>query len=233
MLHWTITIPFLVCFATALVMVVVYNPAPYRPFRALFSWVHRSSGIALMVLPMLAVLKGRRELRIHGHNIKEAWMWGCDDFKWLALMPLAVLSGKIKLPEQGKFNAAEKLNFMVLMATYPLYIATGLLIWFKTYGLLAWVLHFLMALISTPLILGHMYMAMIDRGGRPGLQGMISGFVGREWAKHHYRRWYREHYEHEEEPAPEEKEQEAFLASASASGSESQTGGPGEWRRAS
>jgi formate dehydrogenase subunit gamma len=173
-----------------------------------------------MVLPILAMWNGRRELGVHWDNIKQAWLWGRDDFKWMALMPLAVLSSKIKLPEQGKFNAAEKVNFMVLMATYPLYILTGLLIWFKTYGLLAWALHFLMALIATPLIFGHMYMAMIDRGGRPGLQGMLSGFVGREWAKHHYPLWYRKHFEPEEEPAPEEQDQEACLAAACEPGRE-------------
>lgn len=218
-MHWAITIPFLICFATALVMVVVYNPAPYRPFRSVFSWAHRCSGISLAVLPILAVLRGRRELRIHWENIKEAWTWGRDDFKWMVLMPLAVLSSKIKLPEQGKFNAAEKVNFMVLMATYPLYITTGLLIWLKAFGVAAWLLHFLMAVLATPLIFGHMYMAMIDRGGRPGLPGMITGFVPREWAKHHYPRWYREHYEPQAEPAPEEEDrEEACLVPASVSG---------------
>ena len=198
MLHWAITIPFLVCYATALILVTVYNPAPHRPLRALFSWLHRASGIALAVLPALAAIENRREFRIHCYNIKEAWVWGRDDFKWLFLMPLAALSSRFKLPEQGKFNAAEKLNFMVLMGTYPLYIATGLLIWMKTFTLAAWALHLLMAAIATPLILGHMYMAMIDRGGRPGLQGMISGYVEREWARHHYPRWFREFHEPEE-----------------------------------
>jgi cytochrome b subunit of formate dehydrogenase len=28
---------------------------------------------------------------------------------------------------------------------------------------------------------------------------MITGFVDRQWAKHHYRRWYREHHEATEE----------------------------------
>jgi hypothetical protein len=42
---------------------------------------------------------------------------------------------------------------------------------------------------------GHIFMATLNPGTRVGLQGMISGFVDRQWAKHHYRRWYREHYE--------------------------------------
>ena len=36
LLHWAIAVPFLVCFATALILVVFYNPEPQRPYRALF-----------------------------------------------------------------------------------------------------------------------------------------------------------------------------------------------------
>ena len=38
-------------------------------------------------------------------------------------------------------------------------------------------------------------MAVINPATRKGLEGMITGFVDRQWAKHHYRRWYREHHE--------------------------------------
>lgn len=56
-------------------------------------------------------------------------------------------------------------------------------------------------------------MALFNPDSRKGLSGMISGFVDRQWAKRHYRRWYREHHEHEErqadshppaEPAPQD-----------------------------
>jgi len=204
MLHWAIAGPFLVSFATALILVLVYNPDRTRPFRGFFSGLHRASGVALMVLPMLVTLKSRGDARIHLYNIKQAWTWIFDDFKWLALMLLASLSSKIRLPEQGKFNAAEKLNFMVLLATYPLYLVTGFLMWITRVAPLAWLVHFFMALLAAPLILGHMYMALVSRSGRPGLPGMISGFVDRQWAKHHYRRWYREHHEAGEAPPPQE-----------------------------
>ena len=74
--------------------------------------------------------------------------------------------------------------------------------WATHFAILSWLLHALMAMMAVPLILGHLYMALIDPGGRRGLQGMISGFVDRQWAKHHYRRWYREHHEPCEEPPP-------------------------------
>jgi len=193
--HWAIAGPFLVSFASAMILVLVYNPDPSRPYRTIFAGLHRTSGVALIVLPMLATLKCRRDVWIHLYNIKQAWTWVYDDFKWLALMGLAAVDSKIKLPEQGKFNAAEKLNFMVLLTTYPLYVATGLLMWLTHLAILSWIMHFLMAMLAAPLLSGHLFMAMINRASRPGLEGMISGFVDRHWAKHHYRRWYREHHE--------------------------------------
>jgi formate dehydrogenase subunit gamma len=208
LLHWAIAVPFLVCYATALTLVVFYNPDPHRPYRMLFSWTHRASGFCLIVLPLLAVYKSRGDFRVHFYNIKQAWTWVFDDFKWLSLMMAASVSSKIKLPDQGKFNAAEKINFMVLMGTYPLYIATGLFIWLTHAAFVSWLLHSGMALLATPLILGHMYMAIVSGSGRPGLTGMKDGYVDRHWAKHHYAHWYREHFGNEEAAAPEAEDPE-------------------------
>jgi hypothetical protein len=141
---------------------------------------------------MAAVFRNRRDVRIHFYNIKQAWGWTLSDIKWLILMGLSTVFRKIRLPEQGKFNAAEKLNFMIVMGTYPLYIMTGLLMWFTYSAVLAWILHVGMALIATPFLIGHIFMATLNPSTRKGLQGMISGFVDRQWAKHHYGDWYRE-----------------------------------------
>lgn len=202
MMHWAIAVPFLICYGTALILVFVYNPAPDRPLRALFSWAHRISGICFILFPMLAAFHARRDFRIHLYNIKQAWVWSLSDVKWLSLMGLAVINSRMPLPEQGKFNAAEKLNFMMVMTTYPLFILTGLLVWLPGVAFVSWVLHFGMAVIATPLLLGHIFMATLNPSTRVGLQGMISGFVDRQWAKHHYRRWYREHFENESPVIP-------------------------------
>ena len=201
-LHWCIAGPFLISFGTGVLLAIIYNPDPTRPWRGAFASLHRISGVALGIFPMVALLIGRHDVRIHLYNIRQAWIWVYDDFKWLALMGLAAISSRFELPEQGKFNAAEKLNFMVLMSTYPLYVATGLLMWLTHLAVLSWILHCLMAMLATPLILGHLYMALINADTRVGLEGMISGHVDREWAKHHYRRWYRSHHEATDTPLP-------------------------------
>jgi len=197
-LHWAIAIPFKICYLTAVTLVLVYNPYPGRPFRDVFAWIHRLSGICLATLPPLMLFIHRREFGMHLRNVREAWSWRFDDLRWLLLMGPATFSKRVTLPDQGKFNAAEKINFIVVMSTYPLYIATGLGIWFLRPAYLSWMIHFSMATLATPLVLGHVFMATVNPDTRVGLKGMISGWVSREWARHHYRHWYDEHFGHHE-----------------------------------
>jgi formate dehydrogenase subunit gamma len=200
-LHWALAIPFMVSWTTAIVLVTVYNPHPDRPYRLLFSWTHRASGIWLSLLPLWVVVTHRRDFRTYLENVREAWLWTVDDLKWLALMGPSTFSSKIALPHQGKFNAAEKINFMTVTATYPLYIVTGVLIWMPGVALAAWLVHFSMALVATPLVLGHIFMATVNPDTRVGLSGMITGFVSREWAKHHYHHWYMKSFERADDGA--------------------------------
>ncbi len=194
-LHWAIAAPFTICFLTAVILVLVYNPDPQRPYRQLFSWAHRISGCCLAVLPPLVLIRNFKDYRLHWYNIRQGWIWTVQDLKWLCLMLPASINKRLELPEQGKFNAAEKLNFMMVMGTYPLYILSGVLIWLPGAAFAAWVVHVSMAALATPLILGHIFMATVNPSTRVGLPGMISGWVDRQWAKHHYRAWYRENFE--------------------------------------
>lgn len=192
--HWAIAIPFSLCLVTAAVLVLVYNPDPTRSGRLLFSWIHRLSGAALAVLPPLAVFAGRRDIPLFAANVVEAWRWRTDEVRWLFLMGPATFNPRIALPEEGKFNAAEKLNFMMVTVAVPVLLVTGMMIWLPGVSIFAWFTHLGLALVATPLVLGHVFMATINPATRIGLSGMVSGDVDRAWAAHHYRRWYREHF---------------------------------------
>jgi formate dehydrogenase gamma subunit len=193
-MHWAVAVPFMVCYVTAVVLISVYNPNPHRPLRALVSWTHRVSGLCLFVLPVSVMIRHWYDVAIHLRNIQEVWRWTMADLKWLLIMGPAQLSKKIVLPEQGKFNAAEKINFMVLTATVPLYLCTGLMIWSHQFAFPAWIVHFAMATAATPLMFGHVFMATVNPDTRVGLSGMITGFVDRHWASHHYGVWYRANF---------------------------------------
>jgi formate dehydrogenase subunit gamma len=193
-LHWGLAVPFLVCLTTAAVLVALYNFSPGRPHRDLVSDVHKAGGVALIVLPIVALLGRPSELRVHFYNVRQAWGWTLNDMKWLVLLAASAVTPRVRLPEQGKFNAGEKLNFMAVMTSYPLFILTGILIWLPGANLLAWVAHVTFALAVAPLVIGHVYMALINPGTRKGLSGMVDGYVDREWAREHYREWYRESF---------------------------------------
>jgi len=192
LLHWSIAIPFMICWVTALILILVYNPVPTRPLRAVFAVTHRISGLCLVILPLLSLYLKRQDFKIHLHNIKHAWRWSLEDLKWLLLMGLAAINKKIVLPEQGKFNAAEKVNFMLVMLGWAVFTVTGIMMFIQEMPWFPWLVHAFAAFLVTPAMLGHIYMATINPETRTGISGMISGYVERHWAKHHYARWYRE-----------------------------------------
>lgn len=196
-MHWAIAVPFMFAWTSAAILMFVYSWDPSRPYRDVFGIAHRSAGVALITLPLLALLRHYYDIAVHLKNTREAWAWRLDDVKWLMLMMPATIFKGITLPHQGKFNAAEKINFMVLTATLPLYMLTGILIWTHQYAFAAWVVHLGMAGLATPLMFGHIFMAVVNPDTRVGLSGMINGFVDRHWASHHYTRWYHENFAHQ------------------------------------
>lgn len=194
-LHWALAAPFVLLYLTAIGLAVFYGEPSPRVFRGAFALAHRAIGLALIVLPPLALLAGGKDWRAHLENMGEGWRWNRDDIRWLLLFPRNAVDPRVVLPEQGKFNAAEKLNFMMVSVTYPLYIVTGLLVWLPGVAFFPYLAHLCMAIVGSPLVLGHIFMAAINPETRVGLSGMFTGWVDREWAKHHYRRWYRARFE--------------------------------------
>jgi formate dehydrogenase subunit gamma len=195
LMHWALALPFILLYISAFLLLATGSEPRPRPFHQVFGWIHRTSGVCMIAFPPLAFLFGIRQWKSHLENMREGWGWRLDDIRWLLRTPKAVFRRNVELPEQGKFNAAEKLNFMMVTATYPLYIATGIWLWMPGIPIFAWMAHYVMAMVGLPLVLGHIFMATVNPSTRIGITGMINGWVDREWAKHHYRRWYRARFE--------------------------------------
>ncbi len=199
-LHWSIALPFLTCFVTGMVVKFFYNLHSDGISRDVLTFVHKVAGGCLTVFPTLAILRNWRDYKVHIENVKVGFSWTIDDLKWLFLIGPSTVSKKVVLPEQRKFNAAERLNFMMVMLTYPLFIVTGILLWIPGNHFAPWLIHVSAGLVAPLLMLGHIYMAVVNPDTRVGLTGMLSGRVDREWAKHHYALWYKERFEDDGTP---------------------------------
>jgi formate dehydrogenase subunit gamma len=185
----------MVCLLSGMAVKLFFNHLhPQFLVHTALYWVHRLSGACLLLLPTWVAWRHSHDLSLYLYNVKRAWTWTRDDLKWLALAGPAAMSRRISLPEQHKFNAGEKLNFMALTLTYPVLVASGLVILLPGMYFLTWIVHVSVAVLAAPLIFGHVFMAVVTPDTRIGLSGMFSGNVDREWAKHHYAKWYRENF---------------------------------------
>ena len=59
-------------------------------------------------------------------------------------------------------------------------------------GTSAILVHDIAMYIAIPLVIGHLYMAMVNPSTRHSLRGMVLGTVRRDWAREHHAKWERE-----------------------------------------
>ncbi len=191
-IHWTIAVPCIVCYVTALVLILVYNPEPSRQFRVVFSWIHRISGVSLIVLPMIAMYYSKHDLRSYVHNINQAWAWTIKDIKCLCLLALSFISRRALTSNSDRLGTSVmKFNYasaMMLMSTYPIFIVTGVLIWVTDGAFLFWMIHLGLALMATLFLLSHILMSILNPPARVALSKRISDFVDRRYKNHNHTR---------------------------------------------
>ena len=178
MLHWVHASAFFVLLATGLCL---YIPALATTFgdRPLLKDIHFYTAISWAgAILLIIVLGNRRALRA---TLREIDLFDRDDCRFLA--------GRTHSP-QGRFNAGQKVNFVLVCALFAaLFITGGDTIIAGTHHNLIFAGHKLATIGVCVLVVGHLYMALVNRGTRPGLRGMLTGEVDRKWAQQHYPRW--------------------------------------------
>ena len=98
-------------------------------------------------------------------------------------------------PPQGRFNAGQKLNAAIIAGLMIVFTVSGVLIYLQETNAAfrgrtsAILVHDVATWISIPLILGHVYLATLNRSTRHSLRGMIRGTVRRDWARRHHPKW--------------------------------------------
>src|SRR5262249_26531601 len=143
--------------------------------------IHFWGGVAwLAALAAVVLLGGRRLLA----TARELDSFDSDDLRWL----------RGRGGPQGRFNAGQKINAILTAAFAVLFGVSGLLLWFGEQDTRfrfasTVILHDGLMYVSLVLLVGHLYLALINPATRHSLRGMTLGDVRVEWATRHHAKW--------------------------------------------
>lgn len=153
----------------------------------MYAW-HLASAGALVAGIVLVLMVGDR--RAISQAARELRHLQAEDREWLRAAPAHVLAGGPEPAAAGRFNAGQKVNFILVCFLLVVLYITGVdTIVVGTQDNLLFAAHKIATIVLCVLVVGHLYMALVNRATRPALRGILSGKVDREWAGKHYPRW--------------------------------------------
>jgi len=185
-LHWSVALTFVLALLTGLpIWTPIFGWLAYL-FGGLqvVRWLHPWIGIVFSALILLQFIDWARAMRMTP-----------ADRRFVRLRNfLSYMRWELHDEEVGKFNGGQKLLFWLsALATLGL-LLTGVVLWFpelfsEALRQASWLLHDITFILFTLLIIGHVYLGIVEPGT---FTGMIKGTVSRDWAKLNHPAWYRE-----------------------------------------
>jgi formate dehydrogenase subunit gamma len=123
------------------------------------------------------------------------------DWQWLRRLNDVVNNREAGLPEVGRYNAGQKLLFVVIVACIVGLLLSGLVMWREYFSAyfsiavirLASLVHAVCAFVLICAIIVHIYSAIWIKGS---IRAMTRGTVTPGWAWKHHRAWFREMLSH-------------------------------------
>jgi formate dehydrogenase subunit gamma len=186
--HWLVAIAFVLL---ALSGLALFHPSMFF-LTHLFgggTWariLHPFIGLVMFVAFMALAIRFWPHNRLHA-----------DDKQWLRQWRDVIGNREENLPPVGRYNAAQKVLFWVMVACMILLLVTGIVIWqpyfAPRFGIgvvrAAAVLHAVTAFVLILGIIVHIYAAIWIKGS---VRAMTRGYVSPAWARRHHPAWYRQ-----------------------------------------
>jgi formate dehydrogenase subunit gamma len=193
--HWIHTGSVLILIITGIFLFM-----PASGFLAQDSWsrvVHRIAVVVFVFAPLIQLLANPKTARA---SIKAAFTWGQNDVAWLKAVPRYYFLGQESaMPPQDEMNTGQKLWYTMLLILGPVFVITGILMWFFAnilpQAVFQWCLfvHDVAFIVTFLFLLVHVYLGVIHplmrtHGG--SFSSMVDGTVTVEYAKSHHGKWY-------------------------------------------
>jgi formate dehydrogenase subunit gamma len=154
---------------------------------------HLYSAIALGVGLVVLVAAKPRDF---GRIVREVDTLDENDRAWLRGGPRRLIDHE-GAPEQGWWNAGQKMFTAVTLGLMVVLAVTGVLLWlgerntaFRFGGTVD--VHDLATILIVILTSGHLYLALLHPATRAATRGIVTGEVDREWAQKNHARWIRD-----------------------------------------
>jgi formate dehydrogenase subunit gamma len=194
LLHWVHTISFIPLVVTGLVLYLdVLQPLAQGEAGLWMRWVHRLAALLFIGEPVLYGILQPHRLWMH---FKE-FSFEREDLGWIKnAFGYYVLGRHTDMPPQGRFNTGEKINGMVMIVTWILFVISGLIMWFGKGAvpadLFRWmvVVHDLTMIAAVAMFLVHLYLAVAHPLMWAALVSMRFGVTSASYAAEHHAKWY-------------------------------------------
>jgi formate dehydrogenase subunit gamma len=152
----------------------------------MYAWHLASAGVLLFGVALIVVAGNRRAVRATAHELSNL---DVEDREWLGAIGARLLSHAPE-PPAARFNAGQKVNFVLVCIMLVVLYVTGVdTIIAGTHHNLIFGGHKLATIALSVLVAGHLYMALVNGATRPALRGILTCEVDRDWAQKHYPRW--------------------------------------------
>ena len=186
--HWIVALSFVLLALSGLAM--FYPPLFWLSnlfgggdtMRAVHPWI----GLVMVVAFFALAGKVRRHMKMPAY-----------DRQWLRQLGDVTANREDKLPEVGRYNAGQKLVYLIALLSLIVLVLSGLEIWrayFTAYfpidvTRLASLLHAFFAFVLILTIIIHIYAGLWVKGS---IRAMTRGTVSYGWAWKHHRLWFRD-----------------------------------------
>jgi len=187
MFHNVVMVTYFLLLLTGMVIIGYNFQSERNSLREIFVLAHKTTGVIFLGGTLLIALCGERAVWME--NVRLLFIFTLRDIEWLVKKPVSILFRGVELPPADKFNSSQKVWSAIAFIGSVTLAVSGIYLWINRLSILALLIHTFIALGMILPLLGHMYMAIINRETRAGIGSIVNGKVDLRWAESHYPVW--------------------------------------------